>query len=66
MGIKQYWIVDYLGLGGRKLIGYPKQQTFTVNTLENGEYKSTQFQDKQLEFDSTKKLYQFQYQMPKL
>ncbi|MDY7002795.1 MAG: Uma2 family endonuclease [Cyanobacteriota bacterium] len=48
MGIKEYWIVDYLGLGGRKFIGYPKQPTFTVNTLENGEYKSTQFKDKQL------------------
>ncbi|WP_367267761.1 Uma2 family endonuclease [Okeania sp. SIO2C9] len=48
MGIKEYWIVDYLGLGGRKFIGYPKQPTFTVNILENGEYKSTQFKDKQL------------------
>lgn len=53
MGIKEYWIVDYLGLGGRKFIGYPKSPTFTVNTLENGEYKSTQFKDKQLIQSST-------------
>ncbi|NEQ38772.1 MAG: Uma2 family endonuclease [Okeania sp. SIO3I5] len=48
MGIEEYWIVDYLGLGGRKFIGYPKSPTFTVNILENGEYKSTQFKDNQL------------------
>ncbi|HZG40195.1 MAG TPA: Uma2 family endonuclease, partial [Nodosilinea sp.] len=25
MGIPEYWIVDYLGLGGRRYIGNPKQ-----------------------------------------
>ena len=53
MGIKEYWIVDYFGLGGRKFISYPKSPTFTVNTLENGEYKSTQFKDNQLIQSST-------------
>ncbi len=48
MGIEEYWIVDYLGLGGRKFIGYPKQPTFTVYTLDNEEYKSTQFKEKQI------------------
>ena len=48
MGIEEYWIVDYLGLGGRKFIGYPKQPTFTVYTLDNGEYKPTQFKEKQI------------------
>ena len=52
MGIEEYWIVDYLGLG-RKFIGYPQSQTFTVNTWENGEYKSTQFKDNQLIQSST-------------
>lgn len=47
MGIEEYWIVDYLGIGGRKFIGYPKQPTFTVYTLENGEYQPTQFREKQ-------------------
>ncbi|MGK7920151.1 MAG: Uma2 family endonuclease, partial [Trichodesmium sp.] len=53
MGIQEYWIVDYLGLGGRKFIGYPKSPTLTVNILENGEYKSTQFKDNQLIQSST-------------
>ena len=48
MGIEEYWIVDYLGIGGRKFIGYPKRPTFTVYTLENGEYKPTQFRENQL------------------
>lgn len=43
LGIEEYWIVDYLGLGGRKFIGYPKQPTLTIYTLEKGEYQATQF-----------------------
>ena len=27
LGINEYWIVDYLGLGGRRYIGDPKQPT---------------------------------------
>jgi len=30
MGIQEYWIVDYLGLGGRRFIGNPKQPTFSI------------------------------------
>lgn len=30
LGIQEYWIVDYLGLGGRNFIGYPKQPTISV------------------------------------
>lgn len=48
MGIAEYWIVDYLGLGGRKFIGYPKQPTLTIYHLENGEYQSIQFRGNQL------------------
>ena len=48
MGIQEYWIVDYLGLGGRKFIGYPKQPTLTVYQLEAGEYQATQFRERQL------------------
>jgi Uma2 family endonuclease len=43
MGIPEYWIVDYLGLGGRKFIGTPKQPTLTVCQLVDGEYQVTQF-----------------------
>lgn len=38
MGIPEYWIADYRGLGGKKQIGFPKQPTFSVYTLVNGEY----------------------------
>ena len=43
IGIGEYWIVDYLGIGGRRYIGSPKQPTFTVCTLVDGEYELQQF-----------------------
>ncbi|MFB2983191.1 Uma2 family endonuclease [Microseira sp. BLCC-F43] len=42
-GIREYWIVDYLGLGGKRFIGNPKQPTITVNQLVNGEYQAERF-----------------------
>ena len=33
MGIPEYWIVDYLGLGGKRYIGLPKRPTFSVHQL---------------------------------
>lgn len=42
-GIQKYWIVDYLGIGGRRYIGSPKQPTLTVCTLVDGEYELQQF-----------------------
>ncbi len=39
MGIAEYWIVDYLGIGGKYHIGLPKRPTVTVCYLENGEYQ---------------------------
>jgi Uma2 family endonuclease len=48
-GIQEYWIADYLGIGGRRYIGSPKQPTFTVCTLLDGEYDLKQFrQDEQI------------------
>lgn len=41
--IPEYWIADFRGLGGIRFIGSPKQPTFTVNTLINGQYQQTQF-----------------------
>jgi Uma2 family endonuclease len=38
LGIGEYWIVDYLGLGGRRYIGDPKRQTISVYHLVEGEY----------------------------
>ncbi|WP_349262733.1 Uma2 family endonuclease [Allocoleopsis sp.] len=42
-GIQEYWLADYLGIGGRRYIGSPKQPTFTVCTLVDGEYEMQQF-----------------------
>ena len=50
MGIPEYWIVDYLGLGGHKFIGNPKRATLSVYKLVNGEYEVKQFrEDDQIE-----------------
>lgn len=43
IGIPEYWIVDYLGLGGRRFIGNPKQPTISVYQLIDGEYEISQF-----------------------
>jgi Uma2 family endonuclease len=43
LGIEEYWIVDYLGLGGRQFIGSPKQPTLSVCELVEGEYEGQQF-----------------------
>jgi Uma2 family endonuclease len=39
LGIPEYWIVDYFGLGGSRYIGYPKQPTLSVYQLVDGEYQ---------------------------
>ncbi|WP_088890525.1 Uma2 family endonuclease [Leptolyngbya ohadii] len=38
-GVPEYWIVDYLGLGGRDYIGTPKQPTLTICELEGDRYQ---------------------------
>lgn len=43
LGIPEYWIIDYLGLGGRRYIGSPKQPTLSVYQLVDGEYQVQQF-----------------------
>ena len=43
LGISEYWIADYLGLGGRRYIGNPKQPTFSVYQLIDGEYQVSHF-----------------------
>ena len=39
LGIYEYWIVDYLGLGGRRFIGNPKQPTISIYQMVDGEYE---------------------------
>jgi Uma2 family endonuclease len=43
MGIPEYWIVDYKGLGGRRYIGSPKQPTITICQLVDGVYQTQLF-----------------------
>lgn len=43
LGIPEYWIADYLGLGGIRHIGKPKQPTLSVCTLVDGEYEINLF-----------------------
>ena len=43
LGIPEYWIVDYLGIGGIAFIGKPKQPTFTVCQLVGETYNQQQF-----------------------
>jgi len=38
-GVPEYWITDYLGLGGREYIGMQKQPTVTVCRLVNEFYE---------------------------
>jgi Uma2 family endonuclease len=39
IGIPEYWIVDYLGLGGMRYIGNPKSPTIFIYYLVEGEYQ---------------------------
>ncbi|MBE9040738.1 Uma2 family endonuclease [Oscillatoriales cyanobacterium LEGE 11467] len=43
LGIPEYWIVDFRGLGGIAFIGKPKQPTFTVCQLDGDEYRQKQY-----------------------
>ena len=47
LGIPEYWIADYAGLGGSRHIGKPKQPTLSVCTLVNGEYEIQQLRGNQ-------------------
>ncbi|MEG4579675.1 Uma2 family endonuclease [Microcoleus sp. MON1_C5] len=44
LGVPEYWIVDYLGIGGREYIGKPKQPTITICMLLEDEYQKQLFQ----------------------
>ena len=45
MGIAEYWLVDYVALGGRNFIGNPKQPTISICILVDGEYQFSKFRD---------------------
>lgn len=45
LGVREYWIVDYLAIGSRAFLGYPKEPAVFVFLLnEEGEYEMTRFQ----------------------
>ncbi|MEQ8957449.1 MAG: Uma2 family endonuclease [Coleofasciculus sp. C2-GNP5-27] len=48
LGIPEYWIVDYQGIGGREYIGKPKQPTLTVCNLVEDEYQKQLFRGEDL------------------
>jgi len=43
LGIPEYWIVDFRGLGGTAFIGKPKQPTFTVCQMDGDEYRQQKY-----------------------
>lgn len=43
LGIAEYWIIDYAGLGGEDFIGRPKQPTLTICTLVDDRYQKQLF-----------------------
>lgn len=45
LGVPEYWIIDYLGIGGREYIGKPKQPTITICKLVGDEYQKQLFQN---------------------
>ncbi|KAF3890354.1 MULTISPECIES: Uma2 family endonuclease [Nostocales] len=45
IGIPEYWIVDYLALGGRSFLGNPKIPTIFICSLIEGEYQMTKFRN---------------------
>ena len=47
LGIPEYWIADYAGLGGIRYIGKPKRPTLSVCTLVDGEYQIQLFRGNQ-------------------
>ncbi len=47
LGIPEYWIADYAGLGGTRHIGKPKQPTLSICMLVDGEYEIQQLRGSQ-------------------
>ncbi len=53
LGIPEYWIADYAGLGGTRHIGKPKRPTLSICTLADEEYAIDQFRDDRLIISAT-------------
>ncbi|RZM82945.1 Uma2 family endonuclease [Leptolyngbya iicbica] len=53
LGIPEYWIADYAGLGGTRHIGKPKLPTLSICTLVDGEYEIQQFRGSEIAISPT-------------
>jgi Uma2 family endonuclease len=53
IGIPEYWIIDYLGLGGLRYIGSPKKPTISIHLLIDGEYQVNYFRNDEKIISST-------------
>lgn len=47
LGVPEYWIIDYLGMGGREYIGKVKQPSITICQLQGDEYVRYLYQNDQ-------------------
>jgi len=46
LGIKEYWIIDYLAIASREYLGNPKLPTVFIYNLINGKYQQQSFKEK--------------------
>ena len=53
LGIPEYWIADYAGLGGTRHIGIPKRPTLSICMLVEDRYQIQQFQGDEQVVSST-------------
>ncbi len=53
MGIPEYWIADYLGLGGKRYIGSSKEPVITIYQLIDEIYQGQQFRRTELLISQT-------------
>lgn len=47
LGVAEYWIIDYLGIGGREYIGKVKQPSIIICQLQGDEYLKYLYQNDQ-------------------
>jgi Uma2 family endonuclease len=60
LGIREYWIVDYLAIGPRSYLGNPKEPTVFVHYLVDGKYQVQTFkEDERIISPTYSELYQF-------
>ena len=53
LGIPEYWIVDYLAIASRSILGNPKVPTVFVYQLVDGKYQASSFKDSERIVSST-------------